>query len=332
MDNKFTILILKELAAEISQSELQALNQWRNASEENEMAYIDFKQVWELSEKVDDTVEVDVDHEFTRFNQRINAPKPKVASAKTRSLFPRGLIRAASILFLLAGSYFVYQQMQQPVADWTTVVAQNEKQSITLPDQSTVWLNQGATLSYETPFNNRNIKLMGEAYFDVQKMSDSPFIILAGNTKTQVLGTTFNVRANADEQIVEVVVFSGKVSFDALNDDENEILLLPDEKGVFNKTAKTISKQENENLNVRAWQTERLEFDGTKLGEIIPMMEDFYNIQITTSNPTIHNCSFTGVFEKLTPAEAIESIAFGLDLEQSIKNGSFQLIGEGCPQ
>ncbi len=86
--------------------------------------------------------------------------------------------------------------------------------SFSLPDGTTGMLNSGSKLSYSLPFkNNRQIKLEGEAWFEVRHDEEYPFEIRTGNSTLKVLGTSFNMSAYPDENYVEVVLQNGKVEF-----------------------------------------------------------------------------------------------------------------------
>jgi ferric-dicitrate binding protein FerR (iron transport regulator) len=93
--------------------------------------------------------------------------------------------------------------------------AKGVKSTITLPEGSKIWLNADSKLSYPVAFNDktREVYLRGEAFFDIRKNPDKPFIIHLANGTIHVLGTSFNVRAYDDEDKIETSVSTGKVAF-----------------------------------------------------------------------------------------------------------------------
>ena len=98
----------------------------------------------------------------------------------------------------------VPSQKQQPVS---------ARQTIHLPDGSTVILNQGSKLNYPSTFNGktRDVYLSGEGFFDIQHNSRQPFFVHIGKVSVKVLGTTFNIKAFPSKPTIEVTVTRGKV-------------------------------------------------------------------------------------------------------------------------
>ena len=121
-----------------------------------------------------------------------------------------------------------------------------------LPDGSTVYLNKDSKLTYPNKFegDERVVILEGECFFDVKKNPDKPFIIFSGNTKTEVLGTTFNLRAYPEQENVEVMVLTGRVKFSRITDEtENKkmVNLTKQKKGIYMKEEDVVKDEALEN-------------------------------------------------------------------------------------
>jgi ferric-dicitrate binding protein FerR (iron transport regulator) len=106
------------------------------------------------------------------------------------------------------------------------VAERGQKSSLTLPDGSKVWLNSASKLTYTSDYNSkdRNIILDGEAFFDVARNENLPFIVHANGMAVQALGTKFNVKAYSDETEVTAILVEGSVKASAAGVD---LLLLP---------------------------------------------------------------------------------------------------------
>ena len=117
---------------------------------------------------------------------------------------------AAVIALLIAASitaWFLYTLQPSQI----TELAKNDIKKVDLPDGSMIWLSPGTTISYENNFlDNREIHLSGKAFFEVAKRNGQPFTVFSANTKTQVLGTSFNLETKADGQVA-IQVTTGKV-------------------------------------------------------------------------------------------------------------------------
>lgn len=113
---------------------------------------------------------------------------------------------------------------------------------VILPDGSIVWLKAYSKLSYPEQFSdtNREVKLEGEALFEVAENPKKPFVITCGELKTTVLGTSFNIRANRKD--IEVNVLTGKVALSSEYSDSN-MILLPNEMGCLIKEIKKLLKK-----------------------------------------------------------------------------------------
>jgi transmembrane sensor len=84
---------------------------------------------------------------------------------------------------------------------------------VILPDGSNVWLNASSSLKYPVIFsgNKRNVELAGEAYFEVAKNKEMPFVVHTQTQDVQVLGTHFNINAYPDETETKTTLLEGKV-------------------------------------------------------------------------------------------------------------------------
>ena len=132
------------------------------------------------------------------------------ASGKIKFLRIAGSV-AASILICLA-SWYTYDYIQSGTIQTISTLA--EIRDITLPDQSVVTLNRYSTLSFPSRFRGakREVRLTGEAYFDVEKDTRHPFIVKAESVNVQVLGTQFNVEAYPEDPEIKTTLIEGSVA------------------------------------------------------------------------------------------------------------------------
>jgi transmembrane sensor len=163
---------------------------------------------------------------------------------------------------------------------------------IDLPDGSKVFLNRNSTLSYNKAFGrpDRNVKLSGEAFFDIARDTNNPFVIDAGLADIKVLGTSFNVKTANNQSQVEVYVKSGKV---LLSDNSNNdtVSLTPGFVGTIgnNKHNRTINKDPN----YLSWNTGFLVYEGQKLEVVFNDLKKVYNIDINTNSNEILDYTWT---------------------------------------
>ncbi len=116
------------------------------------------------------------------------------------------------VLSAFLAYYITINQTYNNNNNVTVTAGNGEKADIMLADGSHVWINSGSSLTYNEGFNRkeRNVYLEGEAYFEVAKDAERPFIVRTGEMDIQALGTAFNVNAYNDERYVSSVLLEGK--------------------------------------------------------------------------------------------------------------------------
>lgn len=185
-----------------------------------------------------------------------------------------------------------------------------KKLTFTLPDGSIVNLNSGSKISFPKKFNQttREVTLVGEAFFDIIKNPEQPFIVKTPMVTTKVLGTTFNIRAYHDEENVEVTLATGKISVGIQGEDE--MILSPSYQVKFNKNNKSIQKQKVELAKFLAWKNDVLRFDNETLLTVIPKLERWFDVKINLQDKSIRNCLLTGEFHHASLKNILDHITF----------------------
>jgi ferric-dicitrate binding protein FerR (iron transport regulator) len=226
---------------------------------------------------------------------------------------------AASILVILAIGI---------PALWFTVIQTNNKQSelhhysergvstIDLPDGSRVYLNEGSEISYPKSFDQkRNVKLDGEAFFEVMSDPATPFTVRSGPVVVSVLGTSFNVKKGEQEEDVEVFVETGKVRM-SLEDPDEFITLKPGDLG--RAEASALSLQEQSDPNYISWKTKDFKFVDEELGIVLRELEESYHVKIRTEGVPISELRITSTYKEQSIDSILETIgaAFGLNVQK----------------
>ncbi len=205
-----------------------------------------------------------------------------------------------------------------------------------LPDGTVVWMTPGAQLTYPRQFatRSRTVQFTGEGFFEVTKDAARPFIIHSGQLKTQVLGTSFNVKANAGSDTYAVSVVTGKVSVSApmKNGTLKTVLLQPQQRAVFELNTQQLATT---SVPVKAtkqevWQPASLSFDDATLDEVAKRLAHTFNADVTLANPALANCRLTVDFNQQRLAEILEQINKLLNTQYSLNGSRVVLTGEGC--
>lgn len=339
--DQYTVLLYKNLSGDIDEQEKQLLDRWLAESPDHQLIAQSVAEAWQLSGNYTSDIAIDLDAEFAFLESRIEAAetpaKPTKAKVVTMpSSRSKWLKVAAAVLFLIAaGVVFQYFSTQNPPsAQWTSLKTRpHQTQHFTLADGSKVWVNENSIVEYPTVFEGaeRRIKLSGEAFFDVTKNPEKPFIIETQQAAVTVLGTSFNVNAYAENEQVTVAVKSGKVQLAAAKDGQ-KLVLQANEKGILDFNSHTLQQISDANLNDLAWQSRKLRFKDTPLKTVLADIATYYEIDIELSNHAMmSNCPFSNTLDSKGLTDALNAVAgvFGMEVEQLGKD-KYRLNGGTC--
>ncbi len=332
-EEQYIPLIHRSLTDQLSEGEMDHLQEWLATNAQNQEIYADIVEGWEITNNYELPVAVDTDRAFDKFlktTQENTTTTTTKSPTPVRRLWP-AISAVAAIGLLLIGVIWAWKatQTNQPILVET--IATTPRTLVTLPDQSVVTLNQGAKISYDPDFTERKIQLNGEAFFDITKNPQKPFTILTKNTATTVLGTSFNIKNEATK--TTVTVFTGKVSFEDRAGKNGSLILTPTQRGIYQSNNQSLHKEGDIALETLNWQKEKINFDEEKLSKILPALETFYGVSIKLKEPTINNCTYTGHFERSSLNNALETLTltFNKELTFTKKANNIILDGAGCP-
>lgn len=151
--------------------------------------------------------------------------------------------------------------------------------NIVLADGTKVYLNAVSSIKYPTHFNGdqRIVELDGEAYFEVAKNKDKPFIVKSGQQSIEVLGTHFNVHAYNNESIVKTTLLEGSVAVSYKN---QKTILKPGQQSSMADNWKKIAIKEVDTQAAIAWKNGRFKFDNADLKTVMKQLERWYGIKV----------------------------------------------------
>jgi len=339
-DNRFTIW--EKIARYVSGNASAENKTWVQEQQELELGFTDTLQqtekVWSRSKVAvpPAAYEPDVDRGWQRFQARVQvreeqAPAPSPAAVH-RKMYPNTWygIAASIALFILVGFYFINRATSPTWIEVST--AANETKIINLADGSTIALNQNSTFAYLENFQkeNRTVRLTGEAFFEVAKAEGKRFTIFAEGTKTEVIGTSFNLRAYKKEP-VKVQVVTGKVAF-ARTETDNAVFLVPGQEGIIPAEGEKVAavKKPIADPNFRSWQTKSFTFNNTRLAELVQTLEKDFNVTITLQNQDLKNCRFTSSFNNPDIKEILDILAIAGNLKITQDGNRYTISGSGC--
>ncbi len=335
-------LLLQYLLGNADEDLTLTVQSWLNAAGGNRKHLDQLESLWlETGKLTPVPVSVDVEAAWQRMSERISQddiPDRKIAGKeKVIGLTSyRFLLSVAAFVVLLIGIYSIYRMVTN-TAKPVELASENRVICDTLPDKSVVTLNKNSKLIYPETFNteNRDVELTGEAFFEVKKDSAHPFVISAGPFGIKVLGTAFSVKTTPENSgiRVEVDVTEGRVMLYRLSlgpEDTSSLILGTGESGTWDSGKAEPDSSLSKPPDGLYWANRSLNFRSNPLSEVFTLLEKYYSIKITTSNPAIMNCRLTASFENEPAHRILTVIAESFSLELQADGNNFHLAGDGC--
>ncbi len=173
------------------------------------------------------------------------------------------------------------------VATNTIEIPKGRQYQVELPDGSKLWLNAASSVTYPVRFarERREVEISGEAYLEVINAADWPFVVTTAKQRIQVLGTSFNVSAYADDAFTQTTLVSGRVSVSFHTDpaDGNElesVVLRPGQQvssysGRANYTVKSVDPED-----FVSWKDHLFVFNNEEISEVMKKVSRWYNVEV----------------------------------------------------
>ncbi len=281
----------------------------------------------------DDHLEArDLDHILHKlYYQLKHQPKAK-KDGRLRTLWNTYAKVAAVLLFPLALAYSIYTQMEILNIDAQVSYAEinaplGSRVSFSLPDGSIGWLNSGSTLKYPVSFKNtRNVELLGEAYFDIQKNENKPFIVQTSSLNISVLGTQFNVAAYEDDNSIDVVLESGSVRL-IHPGNEKSVEMKPNDRIEFDTDQKVMKKFVVVPEKYSSWKEGKLIFRNDHIDEVAKRLSRWYNVDIVINQTSKTDFRLRATFEDEEIEEVLKLIKMTFPIDYEIEKRSKDLDG-----
>ena len=322
------------LANESSDKERSSLEAWLSEKEANRRLFDKVKKVWQASEICADDFCPNVELAWEKLKKaKDKARQMPVKDEKIGADNKKWIPYAASVALLLSAlvgwlamkeTHFVQKMSFQQ-----ETVEANKKGQVELADGSKVWLNSNTRFYYPKAFDDKRVVyLEGEAYFEIARDEERPFVIYSGQSVTEVLGTSFNV--NTKDNTVTVTVASGRVALYPEGNKESHVVLEKGEAGRFMVENKVVSKVKNEDINYLSWQTGVLTFEGASLSAVAKALSRHYGAEVAVDGEAPESCRLTCSFKNQTLDEVLELIRLTLDIEIKKEKERILLVGKNC--
>ncbi|HTI06982.1 MAG TPA: FecR family protein [Puia sp.] len=276
----------------------------------------------------------DVDRSFSRHIQRLSnhlsrQPAPVKRKVVRLSLIAGGIAASLLMAFLITN----YTGKKSGGNNTANVISTRygSKSKVQLPDGTLVWLNADSKLTYSKDFGNqgREVSLAGEAFFDVQKDVEHPFIIHTNNLDIRVLGTAFNVRSYQNEKTSEATLIRGAIEVTLNNSPERKILMKPSDRLVVQNRAGAnttpaptkgdsigtiywvgkVDVKEKDNVSLETvWKKNSLAFKNETLENVAGQIEHWFNVKVSIEDEELKTVTYSCDFKDESLKEVMEAL------------------------
>ncbi|PSL47964.1 FecR family protein [Chitinophaga niastensis] len=282
-----------------------------------------------LDESLDLSQE-ELDLALGRMAENIRVKKqPRMRILNRRMLINVSAV-AASVLLLVScllsfkqGTSFY--NLFHPIKEIQLATLAGQSKTLTLPDGSIIHLNENAAVTYTNRYDHdgkREIFLWGEAFFEVTKNPQHPFIVIAGKANITVLGTSFNVSGNQVDSTVVVAVRDGRVALqDSRHADNAAMVLSEGEAGILSKEGALTHYTSSNVANYLSWMNGQLTFNRAALKEVALELEQIYHVPIRLQDTSLEKIHLTLQYRRTDLPAVLDLICNSLNLEHTTRNG-----------
>lgn len=295
-NNYWDNLIIDSLAAPLTEEREAELNGWLSASEENRAYYNQIKEIWHSSAANKEGLDFDYRKGYDHFRQQTSNASH---TSKRRTLRRIAAVAAIAVPFMFLvyfmAQYFRHDAPQVQLSEVT--VPKGSKMKMTLADGTAIWLNSGSTMQYDSNFGveNRTLTLNGEAYLEVARDENLPFVINAGKVEVKVLGTVFNVNAYAENEEITVSLYEGAVQL-GTQTEQHKTILKPNETASYDVVTGITTVTAGMNNTASEWIENKIVFNGENMQQVARILERSFDVEIRILDEDLKNTSFVGDF------------------------------------
>ncbi|QTE22566.1 FecR family protein [Polaribacter cellanae] len=227
------------------------------------------------------------------------------------------------------GNELIYKKEieKEKIAYNTLTVPYGKRFKVKLSDGTIVHLNSGTSLKYPVNFIKGQDRLVflenGEAYFEVAKDKEHPFVVNSNQMNIRVLGTKFNVSSYPEDSSISTVLVEGSVKIYDANKTYNPktaFLLKPNFKALWKKKTKKIEITNADVDLYTAWIYGKIIFRYITFQDMLKKLERHYNVEIIDNNKTLDNKLFAASFDIETIEDVLETLNTNYHINYTIKD------------
>jgi len=319
-------LITLELTSGLDKQQKEELQLWLEISQENRTEYNDVVKLLTYSDRLVAMKRINADQDLLSVKKKLN----RQLRSKTLLL---SFQRIAAILIIPLLIYTAWSISRSPEIPIKNVVMKSSetafgvRSQIQLSDGTKVWLNSGTKLTYPEEFsgNSREVKLVGEAYFQVESDKAHPFYVDLNGYKVKATGTRFNISNYPEDKEITTYLEHGKVSLlSSANKKQDEPVLLKEKEIiVLNKEEKQYLIENTDGYKYLAWIDGSLIFKNDNTSDVAVRLGRWFNAEIIIDDKLSRSgYVFTATFKKESLEEALKLLSYSSPITYKIIPGA----------
>jgi len=322
--NDIEELLASYLSGDLPDENRMIIDSWRKESPENEKFFQEMQYGWNVIPFLQEMEQFNSFEALKKITPLLEQESPGIRWIKI-------LQRIAAILIIPLVVYAAYmtisnislKRLSESASIIQTISSrQGMVSQLTLSDGTKVWLNSGSTLQFPLRFTGkkRQVKLTGEAYFEVAKNENQPFLLNADELNVEVLGTSFNVVSYDEESVSEVVLVTGKVKLFAKSDniEKQYGFLHPGQRVVFTKNTQKVICEEVDVKKYISWRNGDLIFRDDSMNEVVKRLSRWFNVEISVIDPEINDYVYKATFSDETLSQVLYMLKISAPIDYRI--------------
>lgn len=329
--------------------------------------YVKLQEYWKKLPELGPFELIDVEADWKQVHDMIleherNIKPGSGSTRKFRHLAKRYLAYAAAMgaIIFLSWLYFSYSQSVKDAQKGAGLITHIEaplgsRSHVILPDGSAIWLNAGSSLSYTGDFlrREREVSLVGEAFFKVEEQ-DIPFVVRTREVSLIVLGTSFNLKAYDDDDVIEATLVSGSLLIEDASEKAkrfNDLVLKPNQKATFHRVSGDLALQKEPDakteeeivahearplarIEVRqkqsvipeiSWREGILVVEGEPLAELARKLERRYDVKFVFVDQNLENFKYSGTLKDQTLEQVLQAMKLTSPIDYTLQEKTVTL-------
>ena len=297
-------IIIRYLENRCSEEDFVLINEWMKESDENAGELFRMEEIYQLGKFPfeEENLVVRAERRLGRRLEQENQKKQEVFKLRSVLRYAAAIV---GVMVLAAGLAYWFRNKAEELV--VASAAHGQVREMLLPDGTKVWLNQSSVLKYPRAFEGkeRHVYLDGEAYFEVARNHEKPFMVKSPAMDVRVLGTSFNIKCRPDNSFAETTLIEGEVEVKDKSD-KGRITLLPGQKAVLNRvTGRMQVKQVDPKMEI-VWHNDLIPFEKSSIFQIAAALERFYGVKIILSPDVDSTNTYSGVLKKKDNIEHVD--------------------------